>query len=80
MDYFVKLIKKKHNKDISNDKRAIQKLKREVENAKRKLSSTMSSRMEIEDLVEGLDFDEELTRAKFEELNNDLFKKTLGPV
>jgi len=51
-----------------------------VENAKRKLSSTMSSRMEIEDLVEGLDFDEELTRAKFEELNNDLFKKTLGPV
>lgn len=80
MDYFVKLIKKKHNKDISNDKRAIQKLKREVENAKRKLSSTMSSRIEIEDLVEGLDLDEELTRAKFEELNNDLFKKTLGPV
>lgn len=40
----------------------------------------MTSRIEIEDLVEGLDFDEELTRAKFEELNNDLFKKTLGPV
>ncbi|EGR32269.1 hypothetical protein IMG5_090680 [Ichthyophthirius multifiliis] len=80
MDYFVKLIKKKHNKDISNDKRAIQKLKREVENAKRRLSNTMTSRIEIEDLVEGLDFDEELTRAKFEELNNDLFKKTLGPV
>ncbi len=40
----------------------------------------MSSRIEIEDLVEGLDLDEELTRAKFEELNNDLFKKTLGPV
>ena len=40
----------------------------------------MSAKIEIEDLVEGLDIDEELTRAKFEELNNDLFKKTLAPV
>lgn len=80
MDYFIKLIKKKHNKDISNDKRAIQKLKREVENAKRNLSGTMTTQIEIEDLVEGLDFNEELTRAKFEELNADLFKKTIAPV
>lgn len=80
MDYFMKLIKKKHNKDISNDKRAIQKLKREVETAKRRLSSTMTAQIEIEDLVEGLDFNEELTRAKFEELNADLFKKTISPV
>lgn len=36
--------------------------------------------MEIEDIVEGVDFDEVLTRARFEELNQDLFKKTLGPV
>lgn len=43
MDYFIKLTKKKHNRDISGDKRAIQKLKREVENAKRKLSSTMTA-------------------------------------
>lgn len=80
MDYFIKLIKRKHNKDISNDKRAIQKLKREVENAKRNLSGTMTVQIEIEDLVEGLDFKEELTRAKFEELNADLFKKTIAPV
>jgi len=80
MDYFIKLIKKKHNKDISTDKRAIQKLKREVENAKRNLSGTMTTQIEIEDLVEGLDFNEELTRAKFEELNADLFKKTIAPV
>ncbi|KAL4488065.1 hypothetical protein ABPG72_009403 [Tetrahymena utriculariae] len=80
MDYFIKLTKKKHNRDISGDKRAIQKLKREVETAKRKLSSTMTAQIEIEDLVEGLDFNEELTRAKFEELNADLFKKTIGPV
>lgn len=55
-------------------------MKREVENAKRALSSTPEVRMEIEDIVEGVDFNEVLTRARFEELNSDLFKKTLGPV
>jgi len=80
MDYFIKLIKKKQNVDISNDKRAIQKLKREVEKGKRALSSTHEVTIEIEDLQEGLNLEEVLTRAKFEELNSDLFKKTLGPV
>jgi heat shock protein 5 len=76
----LKLIKKKYNKDLSSDKRAIQKLKREVETAKRALSSTHESKIEIEDLADGLDFSEVLTRARFEELNADLFKKTLGPL
>ena len=80
MDYLIKLIQKKHKKDISKDKRAIQKLKKEVEIAKRRLSSTMTAQIEIENLVEGLDFNEELTRAKFEELNADLFKNTLQPL
>jgi heat shock protein 5 len=80
MDHFMKLIKKKQGKDISTDKRAIQKLKRDVEKAKRALSSTHEAKLEIEDLVEGLHFEESLTRARFEELNNDLFKKTIGPV
>lgn len=80
MDHFIKLIKKKHSKDISKDKRAIQKLKREVEKAKRALSSTHEAKIEIESLYEGLDFSEVLTRARFEELNSDLFKNTLGPV
>lgn len=80
LDHFMKLIKKKQGKDISGDKRAIQKLKREVEEAKRALSSTHEAKIEIEDLVEGLHFEETLTRARFEELNNDLFKKTIGPV
>lgn len=44
------------------------------------MSSTTEVRIEIEDLVDGVDFDEVLTRARFEELCNDLFKKTLGPV
>ena len=58
MDHFIKLIKKKYNKDISNDKRAIQKIKREVEKGKRALSSTHETKIEIEDLVEGVDLDE----------------------
>jgi len=55
-------------------------LKREVEKTKRALSSQHEVSIEIEDLVEGVNLDETLTRAKFEELNNDLFKKSLGPV
>ena len=80
LDYYVKLIKRKHDKDISRNKKSIQKLKREVEKAKRALSSIPEYTIEIENLFEGLDFEETLTRAKFEELNADLFKKTLGPV
>ena len=80
LDYYIKLIKRKHDKDISRNKKAIQKLKREVEKAKRALSSIPEYTIEIENLHEGLDFEETLTRAKFEELNADLFKKTLGPV
>ena len=80
MEYFMKLIKKKTGKDIRNDKRATQKLRREVEKAKRALSSAHQTRIEIESLVEGEDFSETLTRAKFEELNMDLFKNTMKPV
>nr|XP_027060788.1 probable mediator of RNA polymerase II transcription subunit 37b [Coffea arabica] len=80
MDYFVKLIKKKYNKDISNDKKALGKLRKECERAKRALSNQHEVRVEIESLFAGIDFSEPLTRARFEELNMDLFKKTMAPV
>ncbi|XP_071906132.1 luminal-binding protein 4-like [Coffea arabica] len=80
MDYFVKLIKKKYNKDISNDKKALGKLRKECERAKRALSNQHQVRVEIESLFDGIDFSEPLTRARFEELNMDLFKKTMAPV
>merc|ERR1719310_2278613 len=80
MDYFVKLYKKKHGKDIRKDHRTMQKLRREVEKAKRALSSQHQTRIEIESFFEGEDFSETLTRARFEELNNDLFRSTLKPV
>lgn len=80
MKYFMKLFKKKHKVDISKDKRAMQKLRRESERIKRALSTQPQARAEIEALYDGIDFSEQLTRARFEELNADLFKKTLGPV
>jgi len=80
MDHFMKLYKKKTGKDVRKDNRAVQKLRREVEKAKRALSATHSARIEIEAFFDGEDFSETLTRAKFEELNNDLFRGTLKPV
>ena len=80
MEYFIKLYKKKKGKDIRKDNRAVQKLRREVEKAKRSLSAQHQARVEVESLFDGEDFSETLTRAKFEELNIDLFKKTMKPV
>uniref|UniRef100_A0A1I8ISC1 Ski_Sno domain-containing protein n=1 Tax=Macrostomum lignano TaxID=282301 RepID=A0A1I8ISC1_9PLAT len=80
MEYFIKLYKKKTGKDLRKDHRAVQKLRREVEKAKRALSSAHSTRLEIESLYNGEDFSETLTRARFEELNMDLFRSTLKPV
>merc|ERR1712018_924382 len=80
MEHFIKLIKKKTGKDIRSDDRAVQKLRREVEKAKRALSSAHQTKVEVEALHDGQDFSETLTRAKFEELNMDLFRSTMKPV
>ena len=80
MKYFMKVFKKKHKVSMAKDKRAMQKLRRESERVKRALSTQPQARAEIEALYDGIDFSETLTRARFEELNQDLFKKTLGPV
>ena len=80
MEHFIKLIKKKTGKDIRSDDRAVQKLRREVEKAKRALSTTHQTKLEVESLIDGQDFSETLTRAKFEELNLDLFRSTMKPV
>merc|ERR1719317_921640 len=80
MEHFIKLYKKKKGKDLRKDVRAVQKLRREVEKAKRALSAAHQVRVEVESLFEGEDFSATLTRAKFEELNMDLFKGTLKPV
>ncbi|XP_039464487.1 endoplasmic reticulum chaperone BiP-like [Oreochromis aureus] len=80
MEHFIKLYKKKTGKDVRKDNRAVQKLRREVEKAKRALSAHYQAQIEIESFFKGKDFSETLTRAKFEELNMDLFQSTLKPV
>eukprot|EP01099_Mayorella_cantabrigiensis_P001635 TRINITY_DN1732_c0_g1_i1.p1 TRINITY_DN1732_c0_g1~~TRINITY_DN1732_c0_g1_i1.p1 ORF type:complete len:601 (-),score=218.48 TRINITY_DN1732_c0_g1_i1:502-2259(-) len=80
MEYILKQFKIKAKKDASKDQRSIGKLKREVERAKRTLSTAHSARIEIENFFDGEDLVETLTRAKFEDLNIDLFKKTIAPV
>ncbi|MCJ1404483.1 ATPase with role in protein import into the ER [Xylographa trunciseda] len=78
--FLAKQYNKKNGVEIEKDLKTMGKLKREVEKAKRTLSSQKSTRIEIEAFHQGKDFSETLTRAKFEELNMDLFKKTLKPV
>ncbi|KAI8842191.1 heat shock 70 kDa protein [Chytriomyces cf. hyalinus JEL632] len=81
IEHFTKAFTKKNKgKNPKKDLKSMGKLKREVEKAKRALSSQMSVKVEIESFFDGVDFAETLTRAKFEELNVDLFKKTLKPV
>ncbi|KAK3310210.1 hsp70-like protein [Chaetomium strumarium] len=81
INYLARSFRDKHPElDLTEDPKAMSKLKREAEKAKRALSSQLSTRIEIESLFRGIDFSETLTRAKFEQLNMDLFRKTLRPV
>eukprot|EP01130_Rhizamoeba_saxonica_P009999 TRINITY_DN408_c2_g1_i1.p1 TRINITY_DN408_c2_g1~~TRINITY_DN408_c2_g1_i1.p1 ORF type:complete len:652 (-),score=236.47 TRINITY_DN408_c2_g1_i1:59-2014(-) len=80
MNHFLKVFRKKSGLDASKDKKAIQKLRKEIEQAKKTLSSVAQARIEIENFYEGVDLKETLSRAKFEDLNMDLFRKTLEPV
>ena len=80
LEHFVKLYKTKYNIDLSHDKKILSKLKMEIEKAKRDLSYVTEVNIEIEDFWEGKPFSEKLTRAKFEDLCLDLFKKTIPPL
>uniref|UniRef100_A0A2K5RSP6 Heat shock protein family A (Hsp70) member 8 n=1 Tax=Cebus imitator TaxID=2715852 RepID=A0A2K5RSP6_CEBIM len=72
--------KRKHKKDVSENKRAVRRLRTACERAKRTLSSSTQASIEIDSLYEGIDFYTSITRARFEELNADLFRGTLDPV
>uniref|UniRef100_A0A9J7XD96 Endoplasmic reticulum chaperone BIP n=1 Tax=Cyprinus carpio carpio TaxID=630221 RepID=A0A9J7XD96_CYPCA len=80
MEHFIKLYKDKTGLDVRKDNRAVQKLRREVEKAKRALSTQHQAHIKIEYFFKGEDFSEMLTRTKFEELNMDLFRSTMKPV
>ncbi len=75
--YFIDEFNKKYNKDASKDKRALNSLRAACEKAKRSLSSTTQTSITIDSFYEGLDFSSSINRAKFEELNDDLFQSTI---
>jgi len=78
--YYIGEIKKKHKIDISNNDKARRRLKNACERAKRTLSSVASTTLEIDSLFENVDFCETLTRAKYEELCKDIFRRTITPI
>ena len=80
MSHFAKTFERKTKLDISGDKRALQRLRRACEGLKRSLSTQTSATIELEALKDGVDLRETMSRARFEELNIDLFKKTMQPV
>jgi molecular chaperone DnaK (HSP70) len=81
MDYCMATFKRKHKGlDPAGDKRALQRLRKQCELAKRALSQGVSANVDVEAFHQGVDLSVSVSRAKFEELNADLFKKTLAPV
>ncbi|KAL0803734.1 hypothetical protein Bca101_096224 [Brassica carinata] len=78
VNHFVQEFKRKSKKDISGNPRALRRLRTACERAKRTLSSTAQTTIEIDSRFEGIDFYSALTRARFEELNMDLFRKLFG--
>ena len=80
VDYFVKEFKLKYKKDLTQFPRALRRLRSACERAKRTLSSATQASIEIDSLVESQDFYTTITRARFEELNSDLFRSTINHV
>ena len=78
--HFSEEFKRKHKKDISGNPRALRRLRTACERAKRTLSSTAQTTIEIDSLFDGVDFYTSITRARFEELCMDLFRKCMEPV
>ncbi|UYV74058.1 hypothetical protein LAZ67_11001992 [Cordylochernes scorpioides] len=80
VNFFVDEFKRKNKKDLRKSPRAIRRLRTSCERAKRTLSCSTEASIEIEALFEGIDFYTKISRARFEELNIDLFRSTIGPV
>ena len=80
VNHFVAEFKRKHKKDLTSNPRALRRLRTACERAKRTLSSSTQASIEIDSLFEGIDFYTTITRARFEELNGDLFRSTMDPV
>jgi len=80
VQHFLAEFRRKHGKDISKHSKAVRRLRSACERAKRTLSSSTTASLEIDSLFEGIDFNTQISRARFEELNMDFFRNTIGPV
>jgi len=80
VEYFSQEFKRKNRKDLSDNQRALRRLRTACERAKRTLSSSTQAHIEIDSLFEGIDFNSVITRARFEDLNMDYFRKCMEPV
>ena len=80
VSYFASEFKKKFKKDISDNERALRRLRTACERAKRTLSTATQAHLEIDSLYDGVDFNSTITRARFEDMNMDYFKKCMEPV
>lgn len=80
VDHFLDDFKKKYKKDPSDNNRALRRLRTACERAKRQLSSSTQAFIEIDGFFDGIDFNSSITRATFENINSDLFRKTMEPV
>eukprot|EP00611_Tribonema_gayanum_P006476 TRINITY_DN1575_c0_g1_i1.p1 TRINITY_DN1575_c0_g1~~TRINITY_DN1575_c0_g1_i1.p1 ORF type:complete len:674 (+),score=296.25 TRINITY_DN1575_c0_g1_i1:62-2023(+) len=80
VDYFTQEFKKKFRKDLTTNQRALRRLRTACERAKRTLSSSTQAHIEIDSLFEGVDFNSTITRARFEDMNMDYFRKCMEPV
>ena len=80
VSHFVREFKRKNKLDITDNKKAMRRLRSSCERAKRNLSSTPNSSIEIDALYEGIDFYSNITRARFEDLCSDLFERCMKPV
>ena len=80
VNFFIKEFNRQHKKDLSQNKKSLCRLRTACERAKRTLSSQTQANIEIDALFEGIDFYTTITRARFEELNSDLFRGTMEPV
>lgn len=80
VNHFVNEFKRKHKKDMSQNQRALRRMRNACEKAKRTLSSSTTAQLEIDSLFDGIDFTTSLTRARFEELCSSHFRRTIDPV
>ncbi|KAJ4781198.1 70 kDa heat shock protein [Rhynchospora pubera] len=78
--HFIDEFRRKNGKDISGNPRALSRLRIACERAKRMLSTTACTTVEVDCLFEGIDLDSSITKARFEELNVALFRSCLETV